>query len=40
MNARVCNSRHNVCKVQAENILSLNKEALTPEIIHNFLHLY
>lgn len=39
MNARVCNSRHNVCKLQAENILSLNKEALTPEIINNFLHL-
>ena len=39
MNARVCNSRHNICKVQAENILSLNKEALTPEIINNFLHL-
>jgi hypothetical protein len=39
MNARTCNSRHNVCKLQAENILSLNKEALTPEIINNFLHL-
>lgn len=39
MNARTCNSRHNVCKVQAENILSLDREALTPEIINNFLHL-
>jgi hypothetical protein len=39
MNARVCNSRHNSCKVQAENILNLSKEALTPEIINNFLHL-
>jgi hypothetical protein len=39
MNARVCNSRHNVCKVQAENILSLSRDALTPEVINNFLHL-
>ena len=39
MNARVCNSRHNICKVQAENILSLSRDALTPEIINNFLHL-
>lgn len=39
MNARVCNSRHNICKVQSENILASNKDALTPEIINNFLHL-
>jgi len=39
MNARVCNNRHNICKVQAENILSLSRDALTPEIINNFLHL-
>ena len=39
MNARVCNSRHNVCKIHADNILSSSKEALTPEIINNFLHL-
>ena len=37
MNARVCNSKHNVCKVHADNILS--NDALTPEIINNFLHL-
>jgi hypothetical protein len=39
MNARVCNSRHNVCKIHADNILSLSREAITPEIINNFLHI-
>jgi hypothetical protein len=36
MNARLCNSRHTVCKIQSEFILE-NDDLITPTIVSNYL---
>jgi hypothetical protein len=38
MNARLCNSRHTVCKIQSEFILE-NDDLITPTIVNNYLNI-
>jgi hypothetical protein len=38
MNARLCNSRHTVCKVQSEFILE-SDDLITPTIVNNYLNI-
>lgn len=38
MNARLCNSRHTVCKIQSEFILE-NDDLITPTIVSNYLNI-